>query len=154
MPNHYLFRKPAMISRRVAEILFRGMRLREQAGVAVADLRGETVSWRVTRGIWTTVHWFTVTSYAPELFRLRNDVIASIPRKIWPFPRPERDRFELTFHCSEIAEDLGQPLFAFCSVREEPKVILDWPLFEGESTYPGYAWTQKARQFVEQSQKS
>lgn len=142
-----------MRPRRAAEILFRAMRLREMPNVTAAALQKDTVAWRFSRGPWITVHWFTVTAYSPGLLRLRNDVIASVPKMVWPIRLPTRRSFELTFHWSEIRSEIGEPLFAFCSALDIPDFIFGWQLFTGESTYPGYAWTKKAREIHGQTQK-
>jgi hypothetical protein len=78
---------------------------------------------------------------------------APIPKGIWPFALPKRLTFELTFHWSEITTDLGEPLFAFCASLAREKLQLDWPLFRGEAAYPGYAWTRKARDFIEEQRR-
>jgi hypothetical protein len=142
-----------MRPRLAAEILFRGMRLREMPNVTAAALQKETVVWRFSHGPWITVHWFTVTAYSGGLLRLRNDVLASVPKTVWRFRLPPRRSFELTFHWSEIRSEIGEPLFAFCSALDIPDLIFGWPLFSDESTYPGYAWTKKAREFQSQFQK-
>ena len=147
-PHRAALRRPEyMRAPLAARLLFHGMRLSEQPGVVASTLKRETISWRVSRNGWSTVHWFKVTEYAPELLRLRNDGWPEVPRIIWPFALPERRTFELTFHWTEIRRELGEVLFAFCSTLEEPGVMLGWPLFAGEQTYPGYAWTPKAREF-------
>jgi len=133
--------------RETAKILTCGMRLFSRPKVAQGGLTHETIYWRAVQGGWTSVRWVTVTEYSLGLIRLRNDVEPSIPKHVWPLPFPETRHFELTFHESEITEELGEPLFAFCSAMGEAGVILGWPLFEGEQTYPGYAWTRKAKEF-------
>ena len=147
-PRPGAIRRPEyMRAPQAARVLFSGMRLADRLGVVSCALKRETIFWRVSRRGWSTVHWFTVTEYAPELLRLRNDGWPVAPRLVWPFRLPERRTFELTFHWTEIRRELGEVLFAYCSTLEEPDVILGWPLFDGEEAYPRYAWTPKAKEF-------
>ena len=145
-------RKDCMGARQAAGVLWRGMVLCDRQGVQRSTLKRDTISWRVERDGWITVLWVTVTEYTPGLIRLRNDVYASIPRDLWAFALPKRQKFELTFHWTEMIPDLGEPLFAFCSALADEGVQLGWPLFDGETAYPGYAWTPKARAFIEAQQ--
>ena len=133
--------------REAAVALFRGMRLWDRPGVSGGGVTRETVYWRFARDGWVTVLWFTVTNYAPGLLRLRNDVMASVPKTIWPFPLPARPSFELTFHWTEVTGRIGEPLYAYCAAGVEERVILGWDLFAEEPLYPRYAWTKTARQF-------
>jgi len=142
-------RKDCMGARQAASVLSRGMKLCDRSGVQRSAFRRDTISWRVERDGWSTVLWVTVTEYAPGLIRLRNDVYASIPRDVWAFALPKRRRFELTLHWTEMTTDLGEPLYAFCSALADEGVELGWPLFDGEETYPGYAWTRKGRVLIE-----
>ena len=141
-----------LTAREAAVVLFYGMRLAEKPGVDGGGVTRETVYWRFTRNGWVTVLWLTVTNYATGLLRLRNDVIASVPKNVWPFPLPARPSFELTFHWSEVTDAIGEPLFAYCTAGIEDNLLLGWSLFAEEETYPGYAWTKKARQFQASSQ--
>jgi hypothetical protein len=95
------------------------------------------------------VLWVTVTEYAPGLIRLRNDVYPSIPKRVWPFVLPERPRFELTFHWTEVTSELGEPVVALCSAMIEGGGQPAWALFDGEEGYPQYAWTRKGRALIE-----
>ncbi|MCX6916972.1 MAG: hypothetical protein NT167_28700, partial [Verrucomicrobia bacterium] len=142
-------REDYMRARQAASVLWRGMALCDRPGVQRSTLRRDTISWRVERDGWSTVLWVTVTEYAPGLIRLRNDVYASIPRDVWAFALPKRQRFELTFHWTEMTTDLGEPLYAFCSALADEGVELGWPLFDEEDAYPGYAWTRKGRALIE-----
>jgi hypothetical protein len=96
--------------------------------------------------------WFTATNYAPGLVRLRNGVVANIPKTCWPFSLPKRPSFELTFHSSEVKGEIGGALFAYCAASAGENLVIGWELFEEERSYPRYAWTKKARQFVTSSQ--
>ena len=142
-------RRDYMQARQAACVLRQGMLLCEKPDLERSTLKRDTISWRIEHAGWTTVSWVTVMDYAPGLIRLRNDVYPSIPREMWPFALPQRQRFELRFYWTEIKADLGEPLYAFCSSIVEGGVELAWPLFEGETAYPKYAWTRKARAFVE-----
>jgi hypothetical protein len=116
-------------------------------GVAAAGVKKETVYWRLAQDGWTTVRWVTVSQYAPELLRLRNDLHPFLPGYVWPFPLPEYRPFKLTFHYSEFNCELGERVFVFCAAMADKTTILGWHLFDGEQTYPGYAWTPLARKW-------
>lgn len=140
-----------MKARQTAQILYRGMVLFDRVGVTDSYLCKETISWRLEREEWTAVRWVTVTEYAPGFLRLRNDVLANIPRRIWPFPfpRPCRRPFELTLHWTEFTDELGTEVYEFCNAAAEPGFQHDWRRFEGEQTYPQYAWSALARRVQE-----
>jgi hypothetical protein len=136
----------------VALTLFHGMPLAGRPDVSASGITRETVYWRWERGGWATVLWFTATNYAPGLVRLRNGVVANIPKTCWPFSLPKRPSFELTFHSSEVKGEIGGALFAYCAASAGENLVIGWELFEEERSYPRYAWTKKARQFVTSSQ--
>lgn len=138
-------------ARQAAQILYRGMLLFDQPGVADSYLCKATISWRLEREGWSAVRWVTVTEYAPGLLRLRNDVLADIPRRIWPFrlPQPCRRSFELTLHWTEFTHDLGGEVYEFCNAAAEPGFHHECRRFEGEQTYPQYAWSAIARRAQE-----
>jgi hypothetical protein len=140
-------------AREAARVLFDAMPLFDNKRVASAGLKRETIYWRIREGNWTSVRWVTVTLYAPELLRLRNDLHPFIPKQVWPFPLPEIRNFELTLHWTEITEALGEPVFAYCDAMGLPGLELGWPLFEGEDGYPTYAWTRKAKEWYAANQK-
>jgi len=135
--------KPSEAARR----LYESMRPLDMPGVAAAGVKKETVYWRLAQDGWTTVRWVTVSQYAPELLRLRNDLHPFLPGYVWPFPLPEYRPFKLTFHYSEFNRELGERVFAFCAALADKTTILGWHLFDGEQTYPGYAWTPLARKW-------
>ena len=130
-----------------SRLLFAGLRLYGRPGIQGSGLTGETVYWRYSQEGWVTVVWLTVTNYSPGLLRIRNDILANIPKRIWPFDLPLHASFELTFHCSEVCESICEPLYAFCVAGTEHGLQLGWPLFEDEPAYPRYAWTKKAKYF-------
>ncbi len=140
-----------MKARQAVQILYRGMVQFDRAEVTDSYLCKETISWRLEREGWTAVRWVTVTEYAPGLLRLRNDVLANVPRRIWPFPlpRPCRRPFELTLHWTEFTHDLGGEVYEFCNAAAEPNFQHEWRRFEGEQTYPQYAWSALARRVQE-----
>jgi len=86
-----------------------------------------------------------VTEYAPGFIRLRNDVMADIPKNVWPFTRPQIRNFELTFHWEEITTDLGEMVFRFCNAVAEEPFHFPWAPFEDIKTYPQYAWSKQAQ---------
>jgi hypothetical protein len=142
LPAPPVFIKPRL----AAEILYRGIKLSERPDSVLAwNLCQETVSWRTQRNGAMRVHWFAVTQYAPGFIRLRNDLIAPISKKVWPFNIPEVPRFKLTFHWREISEDLGIKVFEFCNAVSADEFKCNWDLFKDEETYPGYAWTRRAK---------
>ena len=144
-------RPGGLTPREAAVVLYDPIRSVGGFGPGESGVTRETVYWRLTRDGWMTVVWFTVTSYAAGLLRLRNDVIASVPKTVWPFALPSRPSFELTFHWSEVTRKLGEPLLAYCAASAEEKVSIGWDLFAGEQLYPRYAWTKRARQLVTSS---
>jgi hypothetical protein len=151
-PGSFCGPRPFILKpREAARVLFDGMRLFENERVASAGIKRETIYWRIREDNWTSVRWVTVAQYAPELLRLRNDLHPFIPKQVWPFALPGIRNFKLTLHWMEITEALGEPVFAFCDAMGLPGVELGWPLFEGEQTYPGYAWTRKAREWYAQA---
>src|SRR5437879_1919782 len=87
--------------REAARVLYAAMRPLDMSGVAAAGVKGETIYWRVSRDGWTSIQWVTISQYAPELLRLRNDLQPFIPTRIWPFALPECRPFKLTLHQSE-----------------------------------------------------
>jgi hypothetical protein len=134
--------------REAAVVLYDAIRSVGQFAPGKSGVTRETVYWRLSRDGWETVVWFTVTNYAAGLIRLRNDVVASVPKTVWPFALPSRPSFELTFHWSEVTEKLGEPLLAYGAASAEVNLSMGWKLFEEEQLYPRYAWTKKARLFA------
>jgi hypothetical protein len=130
-----------------ARSLYRAMRPLDMPGVVAAGLKKETIFWRLALNGWTTVRWVTVTQYARELLRLRNDLPPFIPTNVWPFALPEYRPFKLTLHWSEFNASLGEPVFAFCGAMADKAAVHGWHLFDGEQGYPGYAWTQLAHKW-------
>jgi hypothetical protein len=149
-----LLRRPNCLKpSQAARLLHGGMWLYRMQGVESSGLTKETIYWRITRDGWSTVCWVTVSQYAPELLRFRNDIEGVVPRHVWPFRLPERRHFKLTVHSSEITHELGEPLYAFCCALADPKVVLGWPLFEADQGYPGYAWTARAKDWYAEHQR-
>jgi hypothetical protein len=137
---------PYKTPRRVAEILYRGMKFYERPEVTHGELCHETISWRLIHNHYLGLRWVTVTEYAKGLYRLRNDVYADIPKKLWPFARPAIRNFELTFHWSEFTNNLlGRQVYEFCNAVAEVPFQYPWKQFEGVETYPQYAWTPRAK---------
>lgn len=138
-PTYYLK------AREAAKLLRLGMMLFDQADVVGGQLCRETISWRLERQHWMGVRWVTVTEYAPGFIRLRNDLMADIPKSVWPFTQPQIRSFELTFHGEEITPELGEMVFRFCNAVAEETFHFPWAPFEGVDTYPQYAWSQQAQ---------
>jgi len=132
-------------AREAANLLRLGMVFFDQADVVAGQLCRETISWRLQRQHWMGVRWVTVTEYAPGFIRLRNDVMADIPKNVWPFTRPQIRNFELTFHWEEITTDLGEMVFRFCNAVAEEPFHFPWAPFEDIKTYPQYAWSKQAQ---------
>lgn len=145
--KHSVLRKEAFMKpRQAAQILYFGMKLFNRKDIAGWCQRGETISWRIERNGTARLHWLTATEYSPGLIRLRNDVIPSVPRKVWPFALPHTRNFELTFHWKEISQELGPNVFEFCNaIAAGEPFCHEWDLFEGEECYPQYAWTKRAK---------
>ena len=55
------------------------------------------------------------------------------------------ERHELTMVSEEITEDLGQDLVGMLRARARGEKSA-WPLFDHDSSYPGYAWSQLCRE--------
>ena len=137
---------PYKTPRQVAETLYRGMMFFDQLQVAQSALCHETISWRLIHIHYLGLRWVTVTEYAKGLYRLRNDVYADIPKKLWPFARPAIRNFELTFHWSEFTEKLvGRHVYEFCNAVAVDPFHYPWEQFTDQETYPQYAWTARAQ---------
>ena len=137
---------PFKTPRRVAEILYRRMMFFDRPDASQSGLCHETISWRLIQKNNLGLRWVTVTEYAKGLYRLRNDVYADIPKKLWPFARPAIRSFELTFHWSEFTDDLvGQQVYEFCNAVAVEPFHYPWQQFADVETYPQYAWTPQAQ---------
>jgi hypothetical protein len=136
--------------RSAAETLFAGI-VDVQRTHAFLNPRSWDIFWLSHREGWVTLRHFSVTEYAPQLIRLRNDLLVTPPRSYWPWKMPNGRTFELTFHESEITRELGRHMHAFCEALPLYGIApnIRWPLFDGETSFPGYAWTKCATAFYE-----
>lgn len=87
-----------------------------------------------------------MTEYAPGIIRLRNDIDVDLPKRVWAYAKPQVREFELTFHWTEMKDELGQKMFEFCNAVGADRSSYPWELFRDDETYPHYAWTPRARQ--------
>jgi hypothetical protein len=108
------------------------------------------VVWRTpVPGGWG-LRWFVVQEYARGLIRLRTDFLVLVSKSFWPFRLPEMPHMELTFHESEINEELGAKMADLCENVALDREVTPWPEFVKGSSFPHYAWTQKADEFEKQ----
>jgi len=144
----------ALTARQAAQILARGMKLWERRGVAKSSLVRETISWRFCRDDWHSFRWVTAVEYGFGVIQLRNNLIPSIPKAVWPFKIqfPPPHVFRLMLHWSEVNEQAGANLFDFCCGLGGSHPIV-WPLFNGDQGYPECAWTVKAQISYEERNK-
>ncbi|HCX30024.1 MAG TPA: hypothetical protein DHU55_09695 [Blastocatellia bacterium] len=102
--------------------------------------------WIAKRDGWFRPCWIYITEYPRGYFRIRNDMWMPIPKKAWSLSLPRVggvERFELTFHKSELTDSIHDLIFFSCSV---PGFQFSSPLFKETGEVPVYAWTIKGRQ--------
>jgi hypothetical protein len=151
---HYRFQVTVAAFPGLGTLAFRLMldlRLDQRPRVVASGRRHSTVYWRIQQGTWTSVRWVTVHEYLPGLIRLRNDLVPPIPQRVWPFALPAVRTMELTFHWSELVASVADPVFALFDGADNPEGVVPWPVFDGENTYPQYAWTPRAKRYYEEN---
>ena len=123
------------------------------AGVSQVGVNSEGVYWVTHKGDWVRLCWLNICEYCPGCIRLRNSHIISIPKSKWPFNKPNvggAERFEFTFHESELNESIHDLIYGCCAIDG---FLFSSPLFEKSGEIPAYAWTIKGSKHYESRRK-
>lgn len=118
----------------------------ERRDVERAGRTGNGIWWFVRRDDWFRPCWVRLSEYSSGCFRIRDDVHVPIPKSAWPLHLPHYGgvaQFELTFHESELTDDIHDLIFSCCSV---PGFHFASSLFPESGEVPHYAWTMKGKQ--------
>ena len=116
------------------------------AGVEEAGHKSDGVWWIVRRDEWFRPCWIHLLEYSPGCIRIRNDMQVPIPKSAWPLDKPYIggcEQFELTFHESELRDDIHELIFSACLI---PGFKFASPLFDESAVASGNVWTIKGRQ--------
>lgn len=125
----------------------------ERRDVERAGRSREGVWWITRHDDWFRPCWIRLSEYSAGCFRIRNDIGVPIPRSAWSFHMPHYggcSQFELTFHESELTDDIHELIFSCCAI---PQFQFSSPLFKESGEIPHYAWTIKGDQHYQATRK-
>jgi len=127
--------------------------LNDRSEVCAHGRKQSGVWWVVRDGDWFRPCWIYFSEYSSGCIRIRSDKDPGFPKTSWPHPKPDagaHQKFELTFHESELTKSTQELIFGCCSYRD---FHFSSPYFSESGEIPHYACTRKGKQHYDELRK-